>query len=135
MNIQKYANCDLHVNFLIFLLMSFYFMMKKDHFKLKLLFCHQVPFKSVFIFKFLNNSLPSCSLINLEFLLLQPNKYNLTNFYLLTQKRRCWHIIELYACILNISFNVFVPCECFYFLWNFFNCKATKVWYIINIYT
>ena len=29
----KYANCDLHVNFWIFLLMPISFMMKKDHFK------------------------------------------------------------------------------------------------------
>ena len=41
----KNANCGLPVNVWIFLLKSFCFMMKKDHFKQKLLFWSQVPFK------------------------------------------------------------------------------------------
>ena len=42
---KSYANCGLHVNFLNVLLISFCFMMKKDHFKQKLLLFPQVPFK------------------------------------------------------------------------------------------
>ena len=44
----KYVNCGLHVNFWSFLYMSFCFMMKKDHFKQKLLLWPQVPFKKSF---------------------------------------------------------------------------------------
>ena len=44
----KHANCGLHVNFWIFLLMSFCFMMKKkNHFKQKLLLWPQVSFKII----------------------------------------------------------------------------------------
>ena len=58
----KHANCGLHGNFWSFLLMSFCFMMKKDHFKQKLLLWPQVPFKG-------NNlcwspvPIPNCDLI------------------------------------------------------------------------
>ena len=48
----EYANCGLQVNFfyLNFLLMSFCFMMKKDHFKQKkLLLWPQVTFKQYYI--------------------------------------------------------------------------------------
>ena len=41
----KYFNCGLPVNFWIFLLKSFCFMMKKDHFKEKLLLWPEVPLK------------------------------------------------------------------------------------------
>ena len=41
----KHANCGLHVNFWSFLIISFCFLMKKDHFKEKLLLWPQVPFK------------------------------------------------------------------------------------------
>ena len=41
----KHANCSLHVNFLNFLLMLLYFMVKKYHFKQKLLLWPQVLFK------------------------------------------------------------------------------------------
>ena len=40
----KHANCGLHVNFWNFLLMPFCFMMKKDHFKQRLLLWPQVLF-------------------------------------------------------------------------------------------
>ena len=42
----KYASCDVPVRFWIFLLMSFCFMMKKDHFKQKLFLWLQVNFFS-----------------------------------------------------------------------------------------
>ena len=43
----KHANCDLNVNFWDFLLMSFCFLVKKDHFKQESFYvvCLQVPFK------------------------------------------------------------------------------------------
>ena len=41
----EYVNCDLRVNFLKFWLMSFCFVMRKDHFKQKLLLWSKIPFK------------------------------------------------------------------------------------------
>ena len=41
----KHANCSLYVNLWNFWLMPSCFMMKKDHFKQKLLLWPQVPFK------------------------------------------------------------------------------------------
>ena len=52
----KYANCTLHVNCWNFLLMSFCFMMKKDHFKQKLLLWPQVYFK-INVLKLINRYL------------------------------------------------------------------------------
>ena len=46
----KYANCGLHVNFWNFLLMSFCSVMKKDHFKQKLLRWPQVPFSKHWLY-------------------------------------------------------------------------------------
>ena len=43
---KQNVNCGLHVNFWNFFKMSFCFMMKKDHFKPKMLLWPQVPFKS-----------------------------------------------------------------------------------------
>ena len=43
----KHANCGLHGNFWSFLLISFCFMMKKDHFKQKLLLWSQVSFRGL----------------------------------------------------------------------------------------
>ena len=44
----KDANCGLHLNCWIFLFMAFCFIMKKDHFKQKLLIWPQVPFMDFF---------------------------------------------------------------------------------------
>ena len=41
----KYANCKLPVNFQIFLLMTFCFMMKKNNFQQKMILWAQFPFK------------------------------------------------------------------------------------------
>ena len=57
---MKYANCDLLVNFWEFLLTSLCFMMKKDHFKQKLLLLPQVPFKRNW------KSFPYCIVYQLE---------------------------------------------------------------------
>ena len=45
----KHANCRLYVNFWNFLLKPFYFMMKKDHFKQKLLLWPQASCRHLYI--------------------------------------------------------------------------------------
>ena len=52
----KNANCGLQVNFANFLLISFCFMMKMDHFRQKFVLCPQVHFKYLTLFYLLTYS-------------------------------------------------------------------------------
>ena len=68
----KRANSGLDVNFWNFLLMPFYFMIKKDSFKQKLLLWAQVPFK--FLHKFFQNATKILNIIENSYLTNNTNE-------------------------------------------------------------
>ena len=35
----------------------------------------------------------------------------------------------------NVCYYIFVPYNFFDFLWNMFNCKTTKIYYVVTIHT